>query len=252
MSVKKKEDAPKKGAPAYMNTYGDMMTLLLTFFVLLFAMSTIDADKFQQLVSSLSHSASVSILEGGTTIKTDTNILQNGMSQFPVSENILTIQENAAKDQEVSEATAELQQYAKDQNIDSQVTIEKQGNQIVIRFDDVMLFDVGKAELKAGAIPTLNKIGNQLQRYIAQGYMINIEGHTDNRPIHTAMFPSNWELSGARAIAVMRFYIEQMDFDMSKVSYVGKAEFQPIASNDTEEGRAKNRRVEIILSKSTS
>lgn len=248
--MKRKEDAPKKGAPAYMNTYGDMMTLLLTFFILLFSMSTVDAQKFEALASSMS--ASISIFEGGQTMKTDTNILQNGMSQFPIEQNLLTIQESSREQHDLAETAQELQEYVENASIDDKITIEKQGNEIVLRFDDVLLFETGKAQIKAGAIPTLNTIGIKLQQYLSEGYVMRIEGHTDNVPIHTAQFPSNWELSGARAIAVMRFYLEDMDFDLSKISYVGMGEYQPVASNDTAEGRAMNRRVEIKLSKSAS
>ena len=249
--MKKKPDEPKKGAPAYMNTYGDMMTLLLTFFVLLFSMSTIDAEKYQQLVSSMSH-ASISIFDGGTSMKVDTNILQNGMSQFPVSENIITIQENAAAAKELDMMAQEIEQYTKEQSIDDKVTVEQQGDHVTIRFGDVSLFDPGKAELKAGSIPTLNTVGNKLKSYLDQGYQMKIMGHTDNRPIKNSQFPSNWELSNARAIAVMRFYLEQMDFNVAQMECSGRADVQPIATNDTLEGRAKNRRVEIILTKGAS
>lgn len=247
--MKRKAEQPKKGLPGYMGTYGDMMTLLLTFFVLLFSMSTVDADKFKALARSMS--TSISVLEGGQTMKTDTNILQNGMSQFPVQEHILSLQEAALTQKELEATVEQLKTYAKQQEIDDKVTIEQQGNEIVICFDDMLLFDSGKAELKAGAIPTLSSIGDQLKRYITQGYAMKVEGHTDNVPIHTAQFSSNWDLSGARALAVMRFYFEEMDFDLSKLAYTGMGEYQPVASNDTPEGRAMNRRVEIRLYKKT-
>ena len=244
--MNRKEDEPKKGAPAYMNTYGDMMTLLLCFFVLLFSMSTVDAEKFQALVSSLN--ASVSIFEGGQTIKLDMNVLQNGMSQFPIQETTLTIQEASAMQQALTETQEELKGYIKAKDLEDKVTVEKKGDEIILRFADVLLFDTGKAAIKAGGVPTLSTIGEQLKNYMGQGYILNIEGHTDNVPIQTSQFPSNWYLSSARAIAVASFYIDEMGFDRTKVTCIGCGEFQPVATNDTAEGRAMNRRVEIKLS----
>ena len=122
------------------------------------------------------------------------------------------------------------------------------GDEIILRFADVLLFDTGKAEIKAGGVPTLSTIGEQLRNYMAEGYILNIEGHTDNIPIKTSQFPSNWYLSSARAIAVASFYIDEMGFDRTKVTCIGCGEFQPVATNDTAEGRAMNRRVEIKLS----
>lgn len=244
--MKKKEDEPKKGAPAYMNTYGDMMTLLLCFFVLLFSMSTVDAEKFQALVSSFH--AQVSIFDGGQTINNTSTVMQNGMSQMPIKETTFTIQDALQTEQTLAEVEEDLNTYVEAESIEESVAVERQGNEIIIRFQDGVLFDSGKAQIKAGAFPTLNKMGERLKTYMDQGYTLCIEGHTDNRPISNAQFPSNWELSSARAIAVMRFYIEQMDFDISNVSCVGWAEYHPIATNDTEEGRAMNRRVEIKMS----
>ena len=237
--MKKREDEPKKGAPAYMNTYGDMMTLLLTFFVLLFAMSTVDADKFKALASSFN--ASVSIFDGGQTIRIDNNVLENGMSQFPVQET-----------QETTKAEQDIKAYVEAKEIDDKITVQKSGDIIVIRFADILLFDTGKADIKAGAIPSLNLVGEKLKEYVDKGYHLRVEGHTDNQPIHNAQFPSNWELSSARAIAVMRFYLEEMDFNPSKISAEGMGEYHPISSNATREERAQNRRVEIKLSKLTS
>ena len=244
--MKRKEDEPKKGAPAYMNTYGDMMTLLLCFFVLLFAMSTVDSEKFQALASSFT--ASVGIFNGGQTVHPEMNVLQNGMSQFPVQETTLSIQETSARQEALTEAQEELEGYIEEKNLEDKISVDRKGELIIMRFEDVLLFDTGKAAIKAGAVPTLSAIGDQLKVYIEQGYIMSIEGHTDNVPIQTAQFPSNWYLSSARAIAVASFYIDEMEFDRTKVNCTGYGEFQPVASNDTPEGRAMNRRVEIKLS----
>lgn len=244
--MKRKEDEPKKGAPAYMNTYGDMVTLLLCFFVLLFSMSTVDADKFEALTSSLT--ASIGIFSGGETIQMDTNVLQNGMSYFPVQDTTLSLQGVSARQQALTETQEELSEYIQSKDLDDKVTVEKTGEEIIMRFADVLLFDTGKAAIKAGAVPTLSAIGEQLKSYMEQGYILNIEGHTDNVPIQTSQFPSNWYLSSARAIAVASFYIDEMGFDRTKVTCVGCGEFQPVASNETAEGRAMNRRVDIKLS----
>lgn len=244
--MKKKEDEPKKGAPAYMNTYGDMMTLLLCFFVLLFSMSTVDAEKFQQLVSSFQ--AHVSIFDGGQTINNVATAMQNGMSQMPVKETTFSIQNVLEVQQALAQTEEDLSTYVQEQSIEDSVSVEQKGNEIVIRFQDGVLFDSGKAQIKAGAVPTLSAIGEKLKGYMDQGYTLCVEGHTDNQPISNAQFPSNWELSGDRALAVMRFYLYEMNFDINKLSYVGWAEYHPIASNDTPEGRAMNRRVELKLS----
>ncbi len=243
--MKSKEDEPKKGAPAYMNTYGDMMTLLLTFFVLLFSMSTVDAEKFNALVSSFRNS--VSIFEGGQTIKVETNVLENGMTQFPKKEDVFSPEQ--FKNAELLKVEADINEYVKSEHMNDTVSVEKNGNVIIIRFADVLLFDTGQAQIKPGAIPTLNLLGLKLGEYIDDGYQLKVEGHTDNQAISTQQFPSNWELSSARAIAVMRFYLEEMDFNPSQISAVGRSEYHPIQSNDTSEGRAKNRRVEIQLTK---
>ncbi len=241
-----KPDEPKKGQPAYMGTFADMMTLLLCFFVLLFAMSTVDAEKFQALVSSLH--ASVSIFEGGQTMKLEMNVLQNGLSYMPVQETTLSIQDSSAIQQALTETQEDLKGYIKENDLEDKVTVEKKGDEIILRFADVLLFDTGKAEIKAGGVPTLSTVGEQLRNYMGQGYVLNIEGHTDNVPIKTSQFPSNWYLSSARAIAVASFYIDEMGFDRTKVTCIGSGEFQPVATNDTAEGRAMNRRVEIKLS----
>lgn len=244
--MKKKEDIPKKGAPAYMNTYGDMMTLLLCFFVLLFSMSNIDAQKFQQLVSSFH--AQVSIFDGGQTINNTSTAMQNGMSQMPIQETTFSIQDALEESKALQEVEEDISSYVKSNKMDQSIDVEQEGNTVVIRYLDGVLFDSGKAQIKAGAVPTLSMMGEKVKSYMDQGYILGIEGHTDNRPIATAQFPSNWELSSYRSIAVMRFYLDQMDFDLSKITCAAWADQHPIASNDTPEGRATNRRVELKLS----
>lgn len=246
--MKKKEDEPKKGAPAYMNTYGDMMTLLLTFFVLLFSMSTIDAAKFKAVIASFE--GSVGILDGADTINENANILGNGVSQFPGSSNRTSLEQAAKVDAALDKLQKELQEYTSKAKIDDELVVEKNGDEVIIRFSETLLFESGKAEIKAGAIQTLDALSSKLNECIADGYTLRFEGHTDNIPIHTAQFPSNFELSGARAAAVARFYIEERDFDPTKLSIEGMSEYHPIADNSTEEGRSKNRRVEIKIGKS--
>ncbi|MDF2612682.1 MAG: OmpA family protein [Clostridia bacterium] len=248
--MKKREDEPKKGAPAYMNTYGDMMTLLLTFFVLLFSMSSIDVSKFKAIIASFD--GGTGVLTGAETIDENTNILGNGIKQFPEEKNKNEGTDdpgNKDAEEAVEKMKENLEKYIQDQNLEEKVTIEKNGDEIILRFDDILLFDTGKADIKPGAIPVLDKVGLKLREYLNQGYRIRLEGHTDNRPIKTIQFPSNWELSAARAIAVAKFFIKEMSFMPSKISTEGFGENAPIGDNGSSEGRAMNRRVEIKISK---
>ncbi|MDF2802697.1 MAG: OmpA family protein [Anaerocolumna sp.] len=247
--MKKSEDEPKKGAPAYMNTYGDMMTLLLTFFVLLFSMSSIDVSKFKAIIASFDGSSGV--LSGGETIEENTNILGNGVRQFPEKKNKEDLSQQANKDAQadLKKIQQDLEKYIADESIQEKVTVEQNGDEIILRFDDVLLFDTGKADIKPGAIPVLDTLGVKLKEYLTEGYRLRLEGHTDNVPIQTNQFPSNWELSAARAIAVAKFFTDEMDFEVSKISTEGFRDNVPIGDNATPEGRAMNRRVEIKISK---
>lgn len=243
--MKKSEDEPKKGAPAYMNTYGDMMTLLLTFFVLLFSMSSIDVAKFKTVIASFE--GGTGILTSGETIQENTSVLGNGIKQFPEKKSGKDGQKENNK--ELEKMKENLQKFLKSKELQEKVAVEKNGDEIILRFDDVLLFDTGKADIKPGAIPVLNTVGIKLNDYLNQGYRVRLEGHTDNVPIKTSQFPSNWELSAARAIAVTKFFIYEMNFDASKISTEGFGENRPIGDNQTAEGRAMNRRVEIKISK---
>lgn len=120
--------------------------------------------------------------------------------------------------------------------------VEERG--IVFRFQDSVLFDVGKADLRPEAREILTKVGGLLKKVSNQ---IRVEGFTDNLPISTERFPSNWELSTARATTVVRFFIEELNIDPKRLEAAGYGEYHPIASNDDAAGRQKNRRVDIVL-----
>ncbi len=123
-----------------------------------------------------------------------------------------------------------------------EVLFSKEG--LVMRLSELTLFESGVATISPQALPLLEKIG----AIIAQTqYLIRIEGHTDNVPIHTFLFPSNWELSTGRAVNVLRYFIEHHQIDAQRLSAEGFGEFQPLVANDTAENRTKNRRVEVIF-----
>lgn len=246
MSKKKEEIIVAPGAPAYMNTYGDMMTLLLVFFVLLFAMSNVDMEKYKAFASAFDGGAGV--LQSDINEKSGI-LIGDGMTQLPGLENsVMDGQEEREQAKRLKAMESEIQEHLGKHNIEQKVEIKNNGDYITLRFDDILLFDLGKAKLKPEAIDVLNKVGILLEQYLQDPLMkLAFEGHTDNIPINTLQFPSNWELSAARAIAVAKFYIEDMNFNPSQISTEGLGEYVPIEGNDTAEGRATNRRVEIKI-----
>ena len=214
-----------------MTTYGDMVTLLLTFFVLLYSFSSIDSEKWQNLVKSLSGGSSV--LENVVTTTT-----LEGNKSFDI--------------QQFEELYLRLKEYVEENQLTSRVNLSKTDNEIQIRFVDNVLFDSGKANLKPEALDILSKITTALHTYNTSIQMVRIEGHTDNVAINTSMFPTNWELSTARAVEVLRFLIESRNFDPIKMSAVGYGEYHPIADNNTDYGRTKNRRVDIVIARTVN
>ncbi|MFY9313763.1 MAG: OmpA family protein [Tepidanaerobacteraceae bacterium] len=225
------------GSPAWMTTYGDLITQILIFFVLLFSFSNVDRDKFTAAMLSLQ--GSLGIIDGGMT-------LQEGdlMEQGEIGEIMISVQE-----QRVFELLHErVEEIISEDDLNGiQVNLDERG--LVIRFVEGVLFDSGKADIKNEARAILDKIAPLL---IDTHRHIRIEGHTDNLPINTREFPSNWELSTARAVNVVKYFIEKHNFSPYILSAAGYGEYRPIAPNDSDKNRALNRRVDIIILKSTS
>ncbi|MCK9479799.1 MAG: OmpA family protein [Firmicutes bacterium] len=227
----------RKGAPAWMNTYGDMVTLLLTFFVLLYSFSSIDAEKWQALVISLS---------GG----------QRGVMQHTAH----TSDSELQQDIDFAQLQAELAEfqrlydsivrYVEENNLAAQILLSHTDNEIQMRFVDNVLFDSGKANLKPAASNILSQIATALTSHRDSIKMVRIEGHTDNVVINTSEFPSNWELSTTRAVEVLKYLVESNRVEPSMVSAVGYGEYHPIADNDLPSGRASNRRVDFVIARS--
>lgn len=253
MAKKKIEEEAPKGSPLWMNTYSDLVTLLLCFFVLLFSMSNIDVAKFKAFINSFNES--MSMFFGGQNISSE-NQLGSGMKQLPdFNQYFVTTMtephEVGDQDQrtdviEKTKKTAEkFQEFVEENELENELEVKYSENYVKLIFVDGVLFDTGKADLKEDAVDTLELVGEELRQYRNEN--IKIEGHTDNVPIHTPQFPSNWYLSSARAISVAEYLIHKKEFDPKTLSADGFGEYSPIASNNTPEGRAKNRRVEIKI-----
>ena len=269
--AKRKEETPPPGSPAWMATFSDLMNLLLCFFVLLFSMSTLEESKWAELVASMSNTFSV-FTQGSTAIG-DGILISNGVSQLneldqyinstgklsdsESEEDKLEEYQNAgdikrlveALEQEQlqsNEALAELVEEAVSEGrLGDQIDVSFTAQYVQLTMKGALLFDSGSAQLREESHGVLDKIGEVLERY-AEG-TIEIEGHTDNVPISSQQFPSNEELSSARAMSVFYYLTENTLLDMRNLKHAGMGERIPIADNSTAEGRSRNRRVEIRI-----
>lgn len=269
--AKRKEETPAPGSPAWMATFSDLMNLLLCFFVLLFSMSTMEESKWQELVASMN--SSFSVFDNGATAIGDGILISNGVSQlneldkyinstgkladsespedkleeFENTGDIDKLQETLEQEQlQNNEEMAELIEEAiAEGQLSDQIDVTFTSQYVQLTMKGALLFDSGSDELKEESYTVLDKVGVVLERY-AQG-IIEIEGHTDNVPISSGRFPSNEELSSARALTVFYYLTENTLLDETRLKHAGMGERIPIADNSTPEGRSKNRRVEIRI-----
>ena len=258
-------------------TYADMITLLMALFMVLFSISSVNISKYQTLQKSLKAAFSGHILPGGTSVASEGSTANH--SQTPASTELQAIEpvatEGAASPQNstahnVSTATstnaaaaaakvaaanhqasefarikAELEAYAKAHGFAKSVKVAIEQRGLVIRvLTDDLLFASGQATLEGRAFGLLTEISSLLN--VDQTHPISVEGNTDNVPIHSSEFPSNWELSTARASTVVQYLIAH-SVSPSRLTASGNAEQRPIDSNATAAGRARNRRVEIVM-----
>ncbi|NLY11489.1 MAG: OmpA family protein [Firmicutes bacterium] len=216
------------GSPLWMTTFSDMMTLLLCFFVLLFSFSSIDVARFQAVMSFFT--GNLGVLDGGRTFKPEESLYSSNGFEMSMEEFELLYHR--------------LSDYVQEENLQQSVHLELDERGMTIRFADNVFFDIGKAELKPEAKRVLDNISPWLKELENP---IRIEGHTDNWPINTPQFPSNWELSTHRATNVIRYLVEEQGFNPEILSAAGYGEYRPLVSNDTAENRSKNRRVDIVI-----
>ena len=324
----KKPEEIKPGLPAWQGTFGDLMNLLLCFFVLLFSMATMDAAKFEEVAASFS--SAFGIFQGGEAALGQGALVGDGISQLNQLSNYIIsmgISQSGSQDEDVtdsegenadesggagvisegdssginsgtggegsgaegeasgqgsegdtteqateSESTksganaedaqeaaeaeqleaseslaAEVQEALDAMDITKQVDVNFTSQFVQLTLQGAILFDTGNATLKPGADVILNKVGSVLERYA--GGTIEIEGHTDNVPMHRSggKITNNDELSDARALSVFYYFVENTTLDPAKLKHSGRGEYEPVADNSTPEGRARNRRVEIRI-----
>jgi len=215
--------------------YADLLTLLLALFICLYASSNIDQEKYNALAEIFSDL----ILEGrGATLTPAWNAKPETR---PKSDEEAV---GVTEEESLLELQAQLEQYLAEQGLQSQVRTSIDDRGLVISMNDAVLFDPGSAVIKGEHSDVLVRVGmiiNRLTNYI------RIEGHTDTVPMHSEVYPSNWELSGGRAASVVRLFVDESRIAPEKLMSVGYGEFRPIADNATVDGRSKNRRVDIIV-----
>ncbi|VBB05322.1 membrane motb of proton-channel complex mota/motb [Lucifera butyrica] len=223
------------GMMRWLLTYADLITLLMVFFVVMYAMSVVDQKKYNALKETLQLAFH--------TESAGANLIMPYPGETPNSASVP--QDNALRDtKEFQEIIKKIQAGVKDPN-EIAFNVDERG--LTIRFMDSVLFDLGRADLRADSLPLLDAVGEALK---GKTNYIRVEGHTDDLPIHTSLFPSNWELSAARSIAVTRYLIERHGMDPKRLSSLGYGEYHPLYPNTTEENRAKNRRVDVVILRS--
>src|SRR6266851_183631 len=226
----------------WLRTYADLITLLMVFFVVLYSMSSADSSKFKAISVALQQAFNLDVLKGrgGTSI---------GESAEPSPPSVLENLINSSQVTQVSLLESKIQAAADGvaQSPDVSVSIDKEG--VVIRLSGSYLFDSGRAELKPNSLTILDAVSAELR---LQANDIRVDGHTDSTPIDSPRYPTNWELSVARALAVTRYLTETDGVPSGRLMAAGFGEFRPLMPNDTREHRAMNRRVEIHLLSSTT
>jgi len=210
----------------WMVSYADFVTLLFCFFTAMYAISNVDTNKLDQFASSMK----TAFNEGGSMEEKKFTVINDVQIILPTSieteSNIREMLDTIIKES------------------DGSIDVKRDKRGVVIAVADNMFYKSGTANLKEDSINFLDQLVQPILEYPNP---VRIEGHTDNIPINTKEFPSNWELSASRAINVAKYFVENHNIDPGRITSIGYAEHKPLTSNDSPDGRAKNRRVEIVL-----
>jgi chemotaxis protein MotB len=233
MSKKAPEPEKPENHERWIVSYADMLTLLFALFVVLYATSDANPNKLKQVKVSIDRAFSVGIKDGdsGASPIFDTGGgLAQGIDQV--------------KSKNLIEISKDLGEFTKSNGLDNKIQIRSDSTSITISLADNLLFDSGSADLKPGSQDVLAQVADALAGLPNK---IRVEGHTDTVPVNTPEFPTNWELSSARATRVLRFLNDGGGFKPGQMYSAGYADTRPIADNATPEGRALNRRADIVI-----
>ena len=226
--ARKKKHQEHENLERWLVSYADFITLLFAFFVVMYSVSAVNDGKYKVMSQSMAEAFSPVISMSASTLMLAPEVTGRIATKNPV---LIDLQLFKKVTQEVQAIGAEG------------IKVKKSKDGIVISIADTLMFRTGEADLLDDAKKIQDKLGVLLAD---MSNTLRVEGHTDIIPIHTAEFPSNWELSSNRAIRVLKYLVEQ-GVSPERISAAGYAEFQPIAPNDTEEGRRLNRRVDIVI-----
>lgn len=256
------------GAPGWIVTFSDLMSLLLTFFVLLLSFADMEVKRFRQVAASLKEALGVQRdyvaeqLPMGTSVvkkeftpgKQDQIDFENIDHRFTVDpsetremERIATQQQEKDDLEEAKKNEQQIKELLKEDIKKGNIEVARDGTSIILRIREKATFKSGSSTLQKRFLPLLLKISKTLKGLKGQ---VDIVGHTDNIPISTNRFRSNWELSTSRAVSVAHALLKVSKINPKRVTIMGKGEMSPVASNDTVYERARNRRVEVVVRKS--
>jgi len=245
---RRKKNNSEGGAPEWMQTYSDMVTLLLCFFILLFSLSVVDIERFRTILASVqvALSGDPGVLEGYQEPEPEVDPPAGEDIEMDYRDfDMMEMMEMMELLEEAHEVKGEVADFLEDMGLEDEVELGLEDRGVVMDLPDTIFFEIGRAELR----PEAQEVSVELAELLRDmEYDVIIEGHTCDLPIQTERFPDNWELSVARSAEVVRFLVYEEELSPDRFRATGYGEYQPRVPNETEEKRAQNRRVTIVIS----
>jgi chemotaxis protein MotB len=248
----KKEPEKHVNHERWLVSYADFITLLFAVFVVLYAMGQSDKKKVEEVMQAIQQSFGMATA-GATAPKVNV-IASQAITVIPSLKPEVKINpmgrtrsgqaKSRAEEKDFRQIKSSVEAYLVKQGAQHKVTLEITRRGLIVSLKEAGFFNSGQAHIKPEAYELINTIAEVMTQY---NNPLRLEGHTDNVPISTSQFPSNWELSTNRATNALKYLLKNFDVEAGKISATGYAEFRPIADNSTSEGRAKNRRVDLVM-----
>ncbi|MEI7025802.1 flagellar motor protein MotB [Paenibacillus sp. y28] len=258
MSKKHKQHHEEHIDETWLIPYADLMTLLLALFIILFASSQVDSKKYEQIMQGLNSAfnGGVSVMEPSSVIPINDNPMDQTKKEDykqPSQDNatVLTEQQKEQLEkyekemQDMKALQEKVDGYIQENGLTTQLETKLTEDLLMITIRDNALFSSGSANVKPDAQKLAVAISNMLSQY--PQYQVEVAGHTDTVPIRSREFESNWDLSSKRALNFMKYLLQNDQVGPARFKSIGYGEYRPIDTNDTEDGRSKNRRVEVSI-----